>query len=792
MRRAAPCAPGPARHRPPTAAVPLPLHARAFARGALLALFASPRLSAQAAPSSVPAVRAVLEGRVVDAATGEALSLARVRLLELHREVTTHGDGTFRFTEIPPGRVTLVAQRLGYAPQTRGVDVGRDDGPVVFALAHAAAALAATVVTGTVDERPADAVIGTTTVVSGAALDRRLDATVSATLAQTPGFVSTSMGPATARPVLRGLGGDRVLVLEDGLRPGDLSATSSDHATAIEPMGAKQLEVVRGPMSLLYGPNALGGVVNVVQDAVPTSRPDDTHGTLSLQGGTAQPGTALGGVMTGSAGRQAWRAELTARGAGDLRTPSGTMGNTGLAAAGGALGISRITADGHAGLAVRGYASAYGLPGGFTGAHPDGVDLRMARVAVRAERERHPEGGRVTSWRVALQASGYAHQEIGGGGEVATSFQQQLTALEAVVRHGAWGPAASGAVGMRAQGRVMFAGGAVRTPDVGDWGLAGFAVQEYGRGRLRAQAGLRYDVSSFHPLQSGRTVLVGTTATAAAPRAFGAFSGAIGGLVEPVDGVRIGAQVARAFRTPDAVELYSDGPHLAAYSYDVGNPGLRPETGTGVEAFARVSGGAVQAEVAAFSNRLDGYIYARNTGLLGRQGFAPLFQYVNTDADFRGADGSVSWSVTPRWVLEGTLSAVYARRRGVPASDTVPSTATPTDTFPRAAASPYLPWIPPLQGTVGTRWESRRWFGGATLRAAARQGRTGDYERPTDGFAVVQLVAGARLLVGARLHTVTLRIDNAGNTLYRDHLSRTKVVLPEAGRNVSLLYRIAF
>jgi iron complex outermembrane receptor protein len=739
--------------------------------------------------AQAPLARREIAGVVVDATTTEPLAFARVRLLELHREVTTHEDGRFRFDALPGGALTLVVQRIGYAPVTR-VLAAADTQSLTFRMARSAAQLAATVVTGAVDERTAAEALSSTTVVSGAALDRRLEPTVSATLAGTPGFVATSVGPATARPVLRGLGGDRVLMLEDGLRTGDLSGTGSDHATAIEPASAKQIEVVRGPMSLLYGSNALGGVVNVVQEVVPTSLPDDAHGSLAVHGSSVQPGGGLTGVFTTARGKTALRVEATARQAGDLRTPGGVMTNTGLATYNAAVGASRIGPEGHVGVALRTYFSSYGLPGGFTGAHPNGVDLRMFRNTARLEGERHPSGGPFSSVRGSAQYTFYAHQELGAPGRVTVSFLQHVGALEGQARHGALGPMASGAIGMRAQVRAVAIGGANRATDTGDWSLAAFAVQEYGTGRLRAQTGLRYELAQFIPLDARRTVDVGGALIPVRRRTFGSLSGSVGAQYELVEGVRVGATVAQAFRTPDFNELYSDGPHLAAYSYDVGNPNLRQESGLGTDVFLRVQRGIVTAEVGVFRNELQNFIYARNTGEIGRQGFAPKFQYVNTDARFTGIDGSMSVALSSSWVVEGTLSSVWARRRNLLASDSVPATATVTDTFPAGPASQWLPWIPPVQGTIGTRWESRHWFAGATVRSAASQSLTGDYERPTDGYSLVNLSFGARLLVGSRLHALTVRVENVGNVLYRDHLSRTKVVLPEAGRNLSLLYRI--
>ena len=130
----------------------------------------------------------------------------------------------------------------------------------------AAVELAASVVTGTLSARSGEEVLSPTSVLSGAELDRRLANTLAGSLQSQPGVSVTSISPSTARPVIRGLGGDRILVLEDGQRPGDLSAMSGDHAVTIDPLTAQQIEVVRGPMSLMYGSSALGGVVNVVRE----------------------------------------------------------------------------------------------------------------------------------------------------------------------------------------------------------------------------------------------------------------------------------------------------------------------------------------------------------------------------------------------------------------------------------------------------------------------------------------------------------------------------------------------
>lgn len=746
-------------------------------------LVPAPSGAGEARAQQQPQGGAVIRGVVVDTA-GAPVAFATVRLLELHRGYQTHEDGRFAFTALPGGRYTLAVQRLGFALERRVIVVPPGGDSLRIVLSPSVKQLATSVVTGTVDERSAEEALSSTTVLGGAALDRRLEPTLAQTLQGQPGVTLSSLGPATSRPVVRGLSGDRVLVLEDGLRPGDLSSTSADHAVAVEALTARQVEVVRGANSLLYGSSALGGVVNVVREEVPTSRPDHAHGTLVLQGATVNRGGTVGATGTTALGHVAVRGEGSVRTASDLRTPVGVLGNTGLSTYSGSVGASLVGERGHVGAAYRLYANDYGIPGGFVGAHPTGVNVEMRRHMARIEGESHGLGF-FRSLRGSLAFTDYTHAELSRAGRVATRFSQQLLAGEFVARRNAEGTFATGAVGVRAQLRTVDLAGALRTPDTDDWNVAGFVVQEIGAGRLRGQVGGRYDVARYTP-QERAFVFVGTDSTLAAARTFGAFSGALGVLYEAIPGLRFGANLSRAYRTPDFNELYSDGPHLAAYSYDVGNPRLGEETGTGLDLFARFTRERIRAEVAVYRNEMRGYVFPRNTGLVGRQGDAPLFQYTGTDARFTGGEVSAEATISQFLVVEGSASVVRGERLGP--LDSIPA----SRGFPGGVASRWLPFVPPPQGTLSIRWERPRWFAGGGVRAAARQWRTGDYETPTDRYRVFNVVAGIRLLEGARLHALTLRVDNLTDVIHRDHLSRVKDIMPEAGRNVSVLYRVTF
>ena len=706
-----------------------------------------------------------VRGFVVDSGSGMPLAAARVRIAQVHREELTHEDGSFRLDRVPAGRYVLTVHRIGYAVVSQSILVEGDRATELrIAMRPAAVQLSQVVVTGTVGERGVEETLQPTNVVSQEELARKLALTVGATLREEPGVAVVSMGPATARPVVRGLGGDRIILLEDGVRSGDLSSATTDHAVAIDPLTATQIEVVRGPATLLYGSNALGGVVNVIREEIPTSLVDRTHGTVAVSGQTANDGVGGGALLSARVGDAALRFEGSIRDAGDLRTPAGRIANSDLRTSGGSVGVGLVENWGHVGGAARYFQSRYGIPPDPGGGHPEGVEIDMARLVAKAEAERHWPEGAIRSARLDASFTRYRHQELESGGVVGTEFGLLTAQADGLVRHRGLGTFGEGAAGFRVQWRDYASAGSQLSPPVNDYVLAGFLLQEFGTGRLRAQVGARYD---WH-----RVVPVVEEGDRARTRTFGAISGAIGGLAEVMPDVRVGASVSRAFRAPDLTELFSEGPHLATYRDERGNPDLEEEIGLGLDAFVRVSRERVQAEVAAFRNQIDRYIYARNTGQPSdRDPSIFLYEYTGGDALLTGAEAEVTVTVLPSLVAEGNVSYVRGELR---------TTGEP------------LPQIPPLSGRAALRVETPRWFGGAGMRAAGRQERVAELEQPTAGFTTFDLTIGHRFVVHRNFHTFTLRIDNVLDREYREHLSALKSIMPEAGRSVSLLYRLTF
>lgn len=714
-------------------------------------------------------------GRVVNAETNEPVGAVSVRLLELNRGELSHQDGAFHFGSLPVGSYTIALQRLGFAPAQQTISVGvRDTVRITVRLTPSAISIQGIVVTGTGRARNAAEAYRPTTVLDEAELRRRLSSSIAATLANQPGISQRYNGPAASQPVIRGLSGDRVLVLEDGGRTGDVASTSADHAVAIEPLTAERIEVLRGPAGLLYGSNALGGVINVVREEIPRTIPEALTGTVSAQVESVNRGVTAGGDLRGTIGPLVWRAELSGRTAGDTRTPLGHLPSTDLHGYNGGTGLSWVHPRGFVGGAVRDYSLEYGVPGSFNGetipgAHTSGVTIDMRRTTATAQ------AGLLSGVRPfsALEWDGrytrYEHHELEAGGGVGTSFGQ-LTAssrLSAHHRHQADGILTEGQVGLWSMWQDLATAGSSGTVPAESFTLAGFLFEELEVGRFRLQLGGRYDWTRITPARSGRRDIGNVR-----QREFGAVSGSVAGLVEVLDGVILGASASRAFRTPSVTELFSNGPHLADYSFNVGNPDLEAEYGLGVDVFARMSFPRVNGEVAVYRNQIQNYIYYAPTGRFDpRLGRFPVYQAAGDNALLQGAEGRVQWEVIPALVVDANASYVHGTRE----QDETP-----------------LPAIPPLHGSIGARHDFRRYFVTLGWEGAADQERVDAFEGRTEGYGLWRLGAGLRWSAWGDLHTLTLQVANAADTVWRDHLSRLKAVAPQPGRNVELLYRVSF
>ena len=707
-------------------------------------------------------------GQVIDAEAGTPLVDVHVSLLRTAEGASlfrTGRTGEFRFDEIAPETYTLRFERVGYETLDQEIVVNADSTAMTVKLKRSPLQLGEVVVTPG-DEEHTHFEKTTDLNLSAQELGQQMGATIAETLSGEVGIAQRTMGRAAARPVIRGMGGDRLLILEDGGRTGDKSASAADHAVAIDPTTATNIEITRGPASLIYGSSALGGVVNVKRETIPQTLPNRPTMNLTFQGESVNSGLTGTTGLTIPIGDLAWRLELNRRHTDDTHTPIGVLENTSLSQTNFSTGVSMVKDWGHFGISGGSYRSDYGIPGSPEG-HIQGVTIDLERQRYEGNFEYGFQQSFLEKLKLHSTYTRYQHQEIESNNTLGVEFGLLTYNLSALAyMHG------DAVAGIWGEYRDHATGGFYWTPHTREMSLAGFYFkQKRLNDDLTLQGAIRYDVRRIEPFEDGAV----TRAGAVQQRDFGGVSSAASGIYHWDDHLETGATLMKTFRTPGIEELFSDGPHLASYSYEIGNAELGSEDGFGTEAFLRYSAKRVKLNFTVFRNQIYSYLIPTNTGEKewgsGAAGWLWIYQYRGQDAVLDGAEFSVDAEIVSRLQAQVRMSYV----RGTLADSESP-----------------LERIPPLNGKVALRYVTRPLKVHFTARLSDGQYRLSEFEEATDGYIVYDVGFQLAFPVWQLQHQAVVTIENIFDTEYRQHLSRIKSVMPEPGRNMKLLYRLNF
>ena len=707
-----------------------------------------------------------ITGVIISAESGEPINWSTVSILELDRSEPSHHGGTFTFCQVPKGSYTIAVEHVGYRTVHLSVSTSRGDTAFLNIVMQPTPLQMEEVVVKAKRSQNGLERTGSTQLLSGAKLQQQLGGTLAETIENEPGIAKQSMGPASARPVIRGLGGDRLVILEDGSETGDASAISTDHAVTADLMTAERIEILRGPASFLYSSNALGGIINIEREKTIANRPDQVHGTVSVQGNSVDAGYSLGTSLGIPAGPLGLQLQLSYRNTQDISTPEGSLINTDIETFDGSTGLNWLFSRGSIGIKAGYYDSRYGIPGGFTGAHPEGVRIEMDRREMGGTFDYHIPDHFVKRIKADVGYTRYHHKELETETIIGTEYGILTSTASIRADHS---PVANlfdrGVISIQGSIRDFAASGTgIPRNDERSLGISLFEEKKISSFLL--SGALRFDVNTIIPDEEDSSE-VGIIAE----QSFSDFSGAISASWNATDQFLLGLSAARSFRTPTPEELFSDGPHLAAYSYEIGNSTLEPETGISLEGFIKYTSETALLELSVYRNAFDNYVFARATGDTNFRTRLPLYQYSGEEALFTGGELTFEWQFLEHLVGKGVMSYV----RGA-----------------RTESGNSLPFIPPLQGSLGLRWHSTLFFAGLTARMATAQDQVGEFEEPTDGYIALDATAQYRIITESLLHTFILGFDNVLNTTYRNHLSRTKAIMPEPGRSVRVLYRLYF
>jgi iron complex outermembrane recepter protein len=716
--------------------------------------------------------RTLLLGYVFDRDSGEPVPYTSIILLENNRSSTSHEDGFFAIANLSPGEYTLRAQRVGFEPYTGRITVLPADTTRIEIRLRSTVFRSGSIEVTARRHSNGDEIITPEFRLDGRELRQQLGRTLAETLQNEPGMAQSTMGPAPARPVLRGMSGDRLVLLEDGRTTGDVSTSAPDHAVAIDPINASYIEILRGPSALVYTSNAMAGVVNVVRGQIPTEIPEHFHGMATVQGESVNTGLSAAASTYGSLGNLALKADFGLRTAADIRTPAGSLDNTAILNLHGGAGASRIGEHSMTGFSANAFVSSYGIPGDFLGAHPRGVKIDMQRYQADLRHEVYPAASWLLRARYDYTFSFYFHEEreyspLRNRHDI-IGYQANVVRSDMAARyyHGRTGPFEQGIFGFSAGHTWNRPGGLTFTPLTNTLAAAVFTYQEFSVNRWSVQTGLRADLQSVLPIEE-----VLTQAGLRTNRTFFNASG----------GIRAGYQLSptwqtifslmRTTRMPGVEELFSEGPHLPAYSFEIGNPALDEEIGHGLEWNLQYSTGLLGVRTSVYYYTFTNYLYPRNTGQESVRRPLPIYQFTGEPARLYGNEWVVGLRFPGGFVINGTASYVLG------------------DLTDRDEP---LPFIPPLTGKLDFQYAWRVFTIGTSLRFASAQNRLSEFEEATDAYRVADAFFQAHFAHGNHMHTISVTLENATNETYRMHLSRVKSIMPEPGRNLKALYRLYF
>ncbi len=728
-----------------------------------------------------------IKGNVFDGESKDVIPFSYVHLEELNRTTVSTADGYFELKNIPQGVYTITIHQIGYATQSRKIFIDNANIELKIELRTSVFSSEAIEVIGEKSDLSGANLAHASKKVFGADLRRNLGSTLSQTLSNLPGFDQRSNGAAPGRPVIRGLGDERVVILQDGMSSGDISAQSSDHAVTIDPASANEIEIARGPAALAFGANAIGGVINVVKNQITTTLPSKINGTFSLNGQSVNTGLSSALSTTIPVGTFAVQADLSGRFSSDTQTPAGKIDNSYFRTTNDAIGLSYLRPWGYAGFSTSVYASNYGIPPDPNG-HAGGVDIKMFKLQYDAKTEIVVNKDFIKVIEIDASYKDYEHKEIegkdfNGNDVVGTLFNLKTTNADVRIKNNHFGLFENGTFGITSQFEDYMVEGS-GTPPADNFSMGAYIIQEKDLNYLHLEVGLRFDMVRTRSSSTGVFYPIGIQSgaidsTSYKNRNFEALSGSIAAIYNLGGGLSLGASILRSFRAPSMEELYSEGPHLASYSFEIGNPDLDPERAWAKEVFVGYQVNRLNLTAAVFHNSFDNFLFAQNTGRINP---------TRSDLQDYQFTGNKAWLYGYEFSGEVKLSKNFLTQLSV--SKTIGEQEVSIDSGEDVKKP--LPQIPPLKGKLSLKYVKNEFEIGSQIQHATKQDRTGDFETATDAYTTIDIFSQYRFNSRKLLHSISFNINNLLDTEYQNHLSRIKDLRPEPGRNISLLYRVYF
>ena len=621
-------------------------------------------------------------------------------------------------------------------------------------------------------------------------LKLNIEPTLGDTLEKLPGVQASHFGAGASRPIIRGMGGPRVQVLENGLSVGDASTVSADHAVTTEAASAQQIEILRGPGTLLYGNGAIGGVVNVVDKRYHEAPVDGVSGQLGTRYDTASNGRTFNGDIDGGNGQFNWHLDGTHRVTDDVDIPAnaivdmpethGKLDNSSLKLDDYAAGVGYTADTGFVSVSGARTESNYGIPGrGEADAADITIDLKKTAWQLHSGLL-DPFAG-FSKLRFDAGYTDYQHSEEEDGVAGTTFFNKQSEARLSL-NNNPWGEW-QGTMGLHMVHRdFSVEGEEALTPNSKTDTLAAFIVQERKVGDFRFELGGRIEHYRLAPEGMILETINGEQNYQAEDLVDNDLTLSAGMVWDFAPSYNLGLSLTRAQRSPTAEELYSFGPHDATQSFEIGsqftivNGQIMTDSGNNDKEIAnnidltlRKLEGAWTGSLSMAYNRVNNFYYEKNTGLIASdivgadpEGDLPVYQFTQGDAELYSLEAQATIPFNDNWSLD--MFSDYTRGKLVDGGN--------------------LPLMPPMRIGSTLNYDQQQWHAEIAAIGYGKQTDTAENETETAGYALANAAVTYRLYTNSGDMLLYVKGNNLLNQEARPHTSLLKDYAPLMGRNV--------
>ena len=712
-------------------------------------------------------------GTVKSARSNKPLQSANVIIENTNLGTFTDEDGRFTVRDIQSSEVSVKISMIGFVDTTLSVRTNEKtyDLGEIFLKTNI---LQLSNIDVHAHDDLAQANLLSDVLLSGKEMQEKMYGSIAQTLQNEIGIAIQSMGQATTRPILRGYSGDRFLITKNGIKTGDLSHSSADHAMSLDLGGVERIEVFRGPRALLFGSNTIGGVVNIEKNSLSSQKLSQSRSyfTSGIDSGNK-------GLFSSYSIESPWRKNnirfsIQNRKTNNQITPKGVLENTAINNTEGFLGISRIGDDRRATFSFERVLMDYGIPGSPEG-HINGVDLKLSKNTQELNYHQDIDFRGFETLNIDQSFIFYSHSEYESSSSApAVRLSQNILSLKSNL------VGKTKELGSSFDFRYFSAGGFYWTPNTTEIKMSLFGLQENELLGFSTQLSFRAEQSFISPEVKTKFSNLEVEDVVNKQFSFISFAGTA---VKEWQNWQWSNTIMRTGKTPDIESLYSDGPHLGSYSYEIGNPYLELERTLGFESSLQYAKNRFSILLNGYYNQSPSYhqYIKKGDGYKpgadwiewgsGAAGWLYIYEMKGVESEINGGEIQASYLGKNM-----DINADFSFVRGLDKTNNTNLSFMPADKF---------------QLTLSTK-ESRDLTASIRFTEGFEQSRLGEFETITPGYSLIDIYGSYSFGSSNGNHRLIFNVNNILDEEYYNHLSKIKTIMPEFGRRISLQYRYLF